>query len=320
MDAAEGRFSQLASQADEAHRVSDSMTEIVASVGAAERRLDGVDGSVRALESRTTQLDELEERIRLLGQELEQRQGALDKATEHLTRASALRQESADTAQRLEELSRRVGGMLQKADTQASGLDRLTGDLESRATTLRAIDRQLAHFESLLAQWESAQADAARGLEQTLARQGAVDALEAQVKHVFDLAERSVEHAQTIGASRREIEETHQLLEDTHAQLKSAEESLHGFEARRRQIERTEQRLARAEALALEVRSTVESLQAQRAVVEHVIERSGALTFQIKQAEALIETLRRERTLACDVSTAVAALRDEDEEEEGGKA
>ena len=54
-------------------------------------------------------------------------------------------------------------------------------------------------------------------------------------------------------------------------------------------------------------------------VVNAVIERSGALTFQIKQAEALVETLRRERTLACDVSAAVASLRDEDEEE-GGKA
>jgi len=314
MDGAEGRFSQLAAEAEEAHRVSDTIAEVVASVAAAERRTDTVEGSVRALEGRTAQLDELEERIRLLGQELEQRQGALDKASEHLTRASALRQESADTAQRLEELSQRIGTMLQKADTQAGGLDRLSGDLESRATALRSIDRQLNHFESLLAQWESAQSEAARGLEQTLARQGAVDALEAQVKHVFDLAERSVEQAQTIGASRREIEETHQLLQDTHAQLKSAEGALHGFEARRRQVERSEQRLARAEALALEVRSTVESLQAQRAVVEHVIERSGALTFQIKQAEALVETMRRERTLACEVSAAVAALRDEEDE------
>jgi hypothetical protein len=198
---------------------------------ALERR-DAVTVCPRA-ESRTAQLDELEERIRLLGQELEQRQGALDKATEHLTRASSLRQESADTAQRLEELSQRIGTMLQKADAQAGGLDRLSGDLESRATSLRSMDRQLTHFESLLAQWESAQAEAARGLEQTLARQGAVDALEAQVKHVFDLAERSVEQAQTIGASRREIEETHQLLQDTHAQLKSAEEALH-VQARRR--------------------------------------------------------------------------------------
>jgi chromosome segregation ATPase len=315
MDGAEARFGQLAGQADEANRVSDSIAAVTASVTSAERRLDGVDGSVRALESRTTLLDELEERIRLLGQELEQRQGALDKATEHLTRASALRQESAEAAQRLEELSRGIGTMLQKADAQAGGLDKLSRELESRADALRPIDRQLAQFESLLGQWESAQTEAARGLEQTLARQGAVDALEAQVKHVFDLSERAVEHAQTIGSSRREIEEAHELLQDTNAQLKAAEGSLQGFEARRRQLERTEQRLARAEALAMEVRSTVESLQAQRAVVEHVIERSGALTFQIKQAEALVEAMRRERTLACEVSAAVAAVREEDEED-----
>ena len=315
MDGAEARFGQLAGQAEEANRVSDSIAAVTASVTSAERRLDGVDGSVRALESRTTLLDELEERIRLLGQELEQRQGALDKATEHLTRASALRQETAEAAQRLEELSRGIGTMLQKADAQAGGLDKLSRELESRAEALRPIDRQLGQFESLLGQWESAQTEAARGLEQTLARQGAVDALEAQVKHVFDLSERAVEHAQTIGSSRREIEETHELLQETHAQLKAAEGSLEGFEARRRQLERTEQRLARAEALAMEVRSTVEALQAQRAVVEHVIERSGALTFQIKQAEALVEAMRRERTLACEVSAAVAAVRDEDEED-----
>jgi len=314
MDGAEQRFGQLAEQADEAEQVAQTMSSVTASVGAAERRLETVDGSVRALESRTNQLDELEERIRVLGQELEQRQGALDKATEHLTRASALRQESADTAQRLEELTRTIGTTLQKADSQSQGLDRLTGDLAKRAEALKPVERQLAQFEGLLGQWESAQAEAAKSLEQTLARQGAVDALEAQVRHVFDLADRAVEHTQTIGGSRREIEETHQLLQETNEQLKAAEDSLHGFEARRRQLERTEQRLARAEALALEVRSTVDALQAHRAVVEHVIERSGALTFLIKQAEAVVETLRRERTLACDVSAAVASMRDPDEE------
>ena len=47
MDGAEGRFTQLAAQAEEAHRVSDTIAEVAASVGAAERRLDAVDGSVR---------------------------------------------------------------------------------------------------------------------------------------------------------------------------------------------------------------------------------------------------------------------------------
>ena len=35
----------------------------------------------------------------------------------------------------------------------------------------------------------------------------------------------------------------------------------------------------------------------------------------VKQAEAIVETMRRERTLACEVSAAVAAVREPDEDE-----
>jgi hypothetical protein len=38
----------------------------------------------------------------------------------------------------------------------------------------------------------------------------------------------------------------------------------------------------------------------------------------MKQAEALIAALRRERDLACDLKSAVAALSDENEDEEAG--
>ena len=177
------------------------------------------------------------------------------------------------------------------------------------------IDRQLAHFEELLEKWESAQAQAAKALEQTLARQAGVEAIEAQVKHVFDLAERTVEDVQSIGSARREIEETRTMLQATQDQFKTTEETLKGFESRKRQLERAEQRLARAEALALGIRATVETLTAQKTVVDHAMESAGALGFQMKQAEALIGALRRERDLACDLKAAVASLSAEDEEE-----
>lgn len=317
MDGAETRFTQLARHADEAQRVSDAIGGVIASVAGVEQRIGVVDDSVHALEARAQEFNDFEQRIRLLGQELEQRRGALDKAMEHLNRASALRQESADTAHRLEEISRTIGSTLVSAEGRAGGLERVSGELEARARALKPIEGQLTHFEALLATWESVQGEAARALEQTLARQGAVEALEGQVKHVFGLAERAVDHVQTIGAARREIEETRTLLEATQAQFQASEEALQGFEARKRQLERTEQRLARAEALALNVRSTVDSLQAQRTVADHVIERAGALAFQMKQAEALVETLRRERTLACDVKAAVAAMQDDEESAPG---
>ena len=319
MESAEARFTQLSRQAEGAQRLGDTISVVTSSVEEAERRMGLVDESVRAMESRTQQINQVEEKIRLLGQELDQRQGALDKATEHLTRASALRKEAAEAAQRMEEVTRVVGTTLAQAEERAGTLQQVSSELETRAGALKYIDRQLGHFEELLAKWESAQAHAAKALEQTLARQAGVEAIEAQVKHVFDLAERTVEDVQSIGSARREIEETRAMLQATQDQFTTTEETLKGFESRKRQLERAEQRLARAEALALGIRATVESLTAQKTVVDHAMESAGALSFQMKQAEALIGALRRERDLACDLKTAVAALSEGDEEsaEEG---
>ena len=315
MDGAETRFVQLAKQADEAQRVSDVIGSVVAAVGDAEQRIGTVDDSVRALEARSQQLEELEERIRILGVEIEQRQGALDKATEHLSKASALRQEAADAADRLQQVAKTIGTQLGDAEDRSGMLLDAAANLENRSTALKAVEKQLGRFESLLAKWDSAQNEAARALEQTLARQGAVDALEQQVKHVFGLAEQAVADVQAISDARHEIDETRTLLDATQMQFKATEETLKGFDARQRQLERAEQRLARAEALAIDVRSTVESLQAQRTLVDHVIDRAGALSFQIKQAEALVELLKRERTLACELKAAVAGVKEEDEVE-----
>jgi chromosome segregation ATPase len=314
IEAAEARFGQLAKQAEEAQRLNDTISSVTVSVEDAERRMSAVDESVRGLESRTQQIDHVEERIRLLGQELEQRQGALDKATEHLTRASALRKEAAEAAQRMEDLTRSISSTLSQAQEQGTSLQRLAGELETRSTALKTVDRQLAHFEELLNKWESAQAEAAKALDQTLARQAGVEAIEAQVKHVFDLAERTIQDVQTIGSARREIEETRTMLQATQDQFKTTEETLRGFESRKRQLERAEQRLARAEALALGIRATVESLTAQKTVVDHAMESAGALGFQMKQAEALIGALRRERDLACDLKAAISALPEDAEE------
>ncbi len=150
------------------------------------------------------------------------------------------------------------------------------------------------------------------GWSRRLARQGAVDALEAQVKHVFELAERAVADVQIIGSSRRAIEETRDLLETTREQVKATEGSLEEFETRKRQLERAEQRLARAEALALGMRSTVEALTAQRTVVDHAMESASNLALQMKQAEALIAALRKERALACELKAALALEEDEE--------
>ena len=312
IDGADSRFVRLAKKSDQAEQVAEMINGVVESVAEADRRAGAVDASVRALENRTSQLDEIEGRIRMLGQELEQRRGALDKASEHLTQATQLRKQSAETAHRLEEVSRTITAALTDAEERAGKLERTAADLEGRASALKAIERPVAHFEELLGNWESAQEEAARGLEQTLARQGAVDALEAQVKHVFELAERAVADVQIIGSSRHAIEETRDLLETTREQVKATEGALEEFETRKRQLERAEQRLARAEALALGMRSTVEALIAQRTVVDHAMESASNLALQMKQAEALIAALRKERALACELKAALALEEDEE--------
>jgi DNA repair ATPase RecN len=213
-------------------------------------------------------------------------------------------------------VSRTISAALVDAEQRSEKLQRTSGELETRASALKAIERPMAHFEELLGSWESAQAEAARGLEQTLARQAAVDALEAQVRHVFELAERAVADVQAIGTARHEITETRELLENTQEQFKATEGALEEFETRKRQLERAEQRLARAEALAIGMRSTVEALQAQRTVMDHAMESASTLAMQMKQAEALIATLRKERALACDLK---AALELDDEDGEPGK-
>ncbi|HEY8256933.1 MAG TPA: hypothetical protein VIG08_04700 [Gemmatimonadales bacterium] len=316
VEGAEARFVQLAKKADEADKVAYTMAEVSESVAEADRKISAVDASVRALESRTSQLDEIEGRIRMLGQELEQRRGALEKASEHLTHATQLRKQSAEAAHRLEEVSQSITAALTDAEQRSDKLTRTSSELESRASALKAIERPLAHFEELLSSWESAQEEAARALEQTLARQAAVDALEAQVKHVFELAEKAVADVQVIGSARHEIAETRELLESTQEQFKVTEGALEQFETRKRQLDRAEQRLARAEALAIGMRSTLEALTAQRAVVDHAMESASSLALQMKQAEALVAALRKERTLACEIK---AALEFEEEDEEPRK-
>ena len=123
----------------------------------------------------------------------------------------------------------------------------MTGDLESRATALKPVERQLAEFEDLLGRWESAQAEAAKGLEQTLAGRGGGGARIRGQERVRAGAAR-VDNVQIIGSSRREIDETRALLEDTQNKFQVAEEALRDFEARKRALDRAEQRLARAEA------------------------------------------------------------------------
>ena len=83
MDTADARFTDLSRQAVEAQRLAHTIGAVTSGVEATERRLGLVSGVIETVESRTQALEVVGDRMRLFGQELEQRQSALDRAAEH---------------------------------------------------------------------------------------------------------------------------------------------------------------------------------------------------------------------------------------------
>jgi DNA repair exonuclease SbcCD ATPase subunit len=124
----------------------------------------------------------------------------------------------------------------------------------------------------------TAQATASQALEQIVGRQATVNAVEAQIKRVFDIAEHTAKDVRDIESARRDVESARVLLDDLQERLKSTTEAMNDFAERKRQVDQLEQRLVRAEALTRDVRSTIEMISAQRSVIDQVLERSGSLS------------------------------------------
>lgn len=309
MDAAEARFAELSRQADDAQEVASTISTVTAAVERAERGITSVGASVSALESQAERLDDFGERMQRLAEEIEQRQGALDKATEHLARASEVRREAAEAASRLEELRRELGEQLVQLEARGDALAELATTLDGRAEVLHDVDERVTTLEELLAQWQAAHAATTTALEQIAGRQAAVDAVQGQLRHLFEVAERTSTDVRSITAARREVEETRAVLDETQERLGRFNSTMRDFTERKRQIEEIEQRLARADALTRDVQSTLEMISAQRSIVDQVLQRSGTLAIQAKQAEGLIEALRAECALATTLQGAVQQVR-----------
>lgn len=309
MEAAEKRFLSLALQADDAERVERTIFGVTRQVEDAERRMVDIVGSVGSTETRFHEVEALADRVRQLGAELEQRETAVQRASEHLERATALRTEAASMVQDLEGHSKKLVESLAMTEARSRRLEILNGQLEERGSNLRQVEKRIAQFEEQLADWQLAEQEVRRSLDDITQRQRATDALRADVKRLFTLAERAMEDVRAIGAARDEVQSTRDLLEDALARLGEAHQAVEQLDHRKGQLDQAENRLARASALVLDLEASIETLESQRAVVEQVVEQAGVLEFQSKQAEALIETLRHERDLASRIQAAVAETR-----------
>src|SRR6266571_6821417 len=140
MDGADERFQTLNAHADEAARIEKLVPAAVATVERAERRVVDVDAAVASLEARAQNLESLAERTRALGQELELKQAALDKATE-------VREQAAAAAQQLEDRTGQLTGALATADGRLIELTATLDELDSRAGNLRFAQKRMAQFE-----------------------------------------------------------------------------------------------------------------------------------------------------------------------------
>ena len=311
MDGADERFQALAAHAEEAERIERLVPTAIATAERAERRVTEVDAAVGALEARAQDLEGLAERSRVLGQELELRQGALDKATEHLERASQLREQAAATAQQLEERAEQLTGALASADGRLTDLTATLDELDSHAGSMRFAQKRMAQFEERLAKWEAVEAHVTRALEQVAQRQSTLDALQVDMHRLFEVAERTVDDVRSIAAAKEEVTQTRATLENVLGLVSHVHDAANGLEHRKRQVGQAEERLGRVEAVLADIQSSLETLHGQKALMDQVVEQAGSLQFHAKQAEVLIGTLREERELTDKVRAAVTQLRKE---------
>src|SRR5258708_29790823 len=193
MQGADERFGALAARADEAARIEKLVPAAVATVERAERRVGEVDSAVTTLESRAHSLEGLAERTRALGQELELKQTALDKATEHLDRVAQLREQAATAAQQLEERSSQLGTAVSTAGNRLLEVARTVDELDKRAGSLRFAPKRMAQFEERLAKWEAVESQPTRAPDQMNQRQATVDAMQADMHRLHEVAEQTTD-------------------------------------------------------------------------------------------------------------------------------
>jgi len=106
----------------------------------------------------------------------------------------------------LEERAGQLNGALKGASDRTAALTTTLDDLETRAGDLRFVQRRMAQFEERLAKWHATEEQLMRALAQTAQRQATVDALQADLYRLFEVAERTVDHVRSLaGAQGRQV-------------------------------------------------------------------------------------------------------------------
>ncbi len=309
LEAAEDHLGTLVPRLDEVGRAGNQLVSLGADLREMEERLRAVQGTVTGVQERASGLEALAGRMQDLSREIEQRQKALAKATEHLDRAATLRQEAAVAAQTLADRAREVDASLVNADNRLATCESLSRELESRIGMLTTAQERITAFEAKLAEWRGAEQQLSQAMDQANARQATITSLQAEIRALFDMAERTQADARALTTAQPQMARARADLDELLARLGDTDGIMHTLEERRRQLDRTEERLAHADLLATDVRSSLEILLAQKAQVDHFLEMATALQLETRRVESLMEALRDERRMSDRVQASLVGLR-----------
>ncbi len=312
METAEQRFVAFGTHSEEAERMGLTVSTVASTLNEAAKRTSEIEKTVATIVTRCEAVEELEERTRALRPELEQRQQALKEAAKDLQRATNLRKEAANSAQQLETVAKQLNATIAQAGVRAEQVDELSAHVEDRAANLQQVESRLARFEARLTEWDPVEQEISRSLEQIGARQGTIEALQADLDRMLVMVEKTAGDVREITSAHSEIEQSRILLKDVMTKLVEVRDTAKGLDERKRQMAQAESRLSRAEGLLADVQSSVEALQAQKAIVEQAVEKTGSLQFLLKQAEGAMEGLREEREMTTRVRGGLTLVRSED--------
>src|SRR3989454_5710762 len=103
----------------------------------------------------------------------------------------------------------------------------------------------MAQFEERLAKWEAVESHLTRALEQVSQRQATIDALQADMHRLFEVAERTVDDVRSIAAAKEEVTQTRAMLENVLGLVTHVHDAANGLDHRKRQVEQAEERPGR---------------------------------------------------------------------------
>ncbi|MEO8635811.1 MAG: hypothetical protein ABI587_11095 [Gemmatimonadales bacterium] len=315
LEAAEDHLGTLVPRLDEVGRAGGQLLQLGADLRDMESRITQVQGSLGGMETRAQGLEELTERMRGLSREIDQRQNALQRATEHLERATTLREEAAAAAAMLADQARAMDATLVRSGDRMASLDELAQQLDGRAAALATVLDRVTGFEAKLAEWHGVEQQLAMALDQAAGRQVAMSALTGEIRALHQVAERAQDDARAVVEAQPQLARARAELEGVLTRLRDTDGLARSLEERRRQVDRVEERLSQATVLEADVRASLETLLAQKAQVDHFLEKAMSLGLEARQAEGVLQALRDERRVSDRVRSALAGLHARTEEE-----